>query len=280
MTRGARALVASAIAALTLGASSGAMAGSDQAWYDRTFVVAANARCQLFDAPTASALAVAAAQARSAALRAGADFAQVNATAARARSRAAAVSCSNPDLQTVRNRVRSAYAGWARMPRMGFEGWHADRYRRDGASWGLSQQSVTGRSPVTFGMVHNAGQLQLAAVVSFVGRPRPVAARLVLRDPGKSQQPWLTGNGLVPVALRQSLWASGQRATDTNLLTPESTQGQTWLFPMDAATRLEALDSRESFAVEFLFRDGTVATARFKAGDLAAGRAFLAMGML
>ena len=279
MTRGARALVAATTAALMLGAARPSVA-SDQAWYERSFVVATNARCHLFDAPTASALAVAAAQARSAALRAGADVIQVNATQARARGRAATVSCTSRDLQTVRDRVQNAFAGWARIPRMGFEGWQADRYRREGISWSLSQQSVTGRSPVTFGVVHAEGQQQLAAVVSFVGRPRPVSARLVLRDPAKSPQPWLTGHGLAPVAVRQSLWASGQRVTHANLLTPEATQGQTWVFPMAAAARLEALDSREAFAVEFHFRDGTVATARFKAGDLAAGRAFLAMGMM
>ena len=41
---------------------------------------------------------------------------------------------------------------------------------------------------------------------------------------------------------------------------------------------LAALDPREPFALEFLFRDGSVARARFEAGDFAAGQAFLAMG--
>lgn len=289
MTRGASLLLAGLTAALSLAVAGSAVAspesgGSrqalDQTWYERSFVVAANTRCRLFDDRTASALAVGAAQARGAALRAGLDILQVNATAQRAGRRAAAVSCSDRDLQVVRRRVETAFAGWTRLPRMGFENWQADRVRREGASWSLSQQSVTGRSPVTFGLVHNGGHQQLAAVVSFVGRPRPVSARLVMRDPGKSQRPWLTGQGLAPVALRQSLWASGQRTTAETLLTAGATEGQTWLFPMEAAAQLEALDSREAFAVEFHFRDGTVAIARFKAGDLAAGRAFLNMGML
>ena len=45
-----------------------------------------------------------------------------------------------------------------------------------------------------------------------------------------------------------------------------------------AAEALAALDPREPFALEFLFRDGSVARARFEAGDFAAGQAFLAMG--
>lgn len=280
MTRGARALVAATAAALMLGTGGSAVAGPDQAWYDRTFVIAAHARCRLFDARTASALQVAAAQARSAALRAGVDVPGVNATAARARSRAASVSCRDPDLLMVRDRVQSAYAGWSRLPRMAFEGWQADRVRRDGVSWTLAQTSVTGRSPVTFGVVHDSGQQHLASVVSFVGQPRPVSARLVLRDPNKSDRPWLNGTGLAPAQLRQSIWASGQDQAAANLLTPEASQGQTWLFPDSAVRQIEQLDSRETFLLEFHFRDGTVARASFKAGDLAAGRAFLAMGMI
>jgi hypothetical protein len=44
------------------------------------------------------------------------------------------------------------------------------------------------------------------------------------------------------------------------------------------ADALSALDPREIFTVEFLFRDGSVARSTFETGDFAAGRAFLSMG--
>ena len=47
-----------------------------------------------------------------------------------------------------------------------------------------------------------------------------------------------------------------------------------------AADALSALDPREVFTVEFLFRDGSIARSTFEAGDFAAGRAFLAMGQV
>ena len=41
--------------------------------------------------------------------------------------------------------------------------------------------------------------------------------------------------------------------------------GQAWLFPA-AADALSALDPREVFTVEFLFRDGSIARSTFEAG--------------
>jgi hypothetical protein len=117
-------------------------------------------------------------------------------------------------------------------------------------------------------------------VVSFVGRSRPYAARIVLRDPARVQRPWLAGDGLAPVSARASLWATGVAPAEATLLAGERRTGEAWRFPAAVADALERLDPRETFAVEFHFRDGSVATAKFEAGDFTAGRAFLAMGML
>ena len=67
---------------------------------------------------------------------------------------------------------------------------------------------------------------------------------------------------------------------DLTLLAEGRRAGEAWRFPAATATALERLDPRETFAIEFHFRDGSVATAKFEAGDFTAGRAFLAMGML
>lgn len=275
-------------AALTVAAVLGlpgvAAAGAADTYYERAFVVAADARCNLFAPQIEAALKAATAQARGAALRSGAGEADLTAAAARARSRAGTVSCADPQLATVRARVDGAFAGWLRTPRMVFPGarrpWTANRIGSTDASWRLQQMSVVGASPVAFGYAGKGAAPDLTAVVSFVGRSRPYAARIVLRDPVRVPRAWLAGDGLVPVSARASLWATGVAPAETTLLAEGRRAGEAWRFPAATAAALERLDPRETFAVEFHFRDGSVATAKFEAGDFAAGRAFLAMGML
>lgn len=286
MTIGQNASASKAVllAAAVLATPAGAWAGPADTYYERAFVVAADARCGLFDARVDAALVAATAQARGAALRSGAAEADLNAVVARARSRAAAVSCSDPQLQTVRARVDGAFSGWARTPRMTFPGknrsWIADRTAWTRPGWRLVQASSVGDSSVAFGYAGKAEPPALTAVVSFVGRSRPYAARIVLRDPARSPRPWLAGDGLPPASARASVWATGVSAADPALLSEERASGDAWRFPAGAAARLERLDPRETFLIEFHFRDGSVAPVRFEAGDFAAGRAFMAMGAL
>lgn len=276
---GTQAALAAAIALLAVGS---AAAGPADTYYERAFVVAANARCDLFEPQIGAALTAATAQARGAALRGGASPADIAAVAARARGRAGDVSCRDPQLAVVRDRVDDAFAGWARTPRMTFPGvrldWTADRYGWDRTGWRLKQATTLGASPIAFGYVGEGAAPKLAAVISWHGRPRPYAARIVLRDPDRMRQPWLAGERLAPAAARASFWASGVSAAEPALLAEDRRAGQTWRFPASAASAIERLDPREAFAVEFHFRDGSVATARMEAGDFAAGRAFLALG--
>jgi hypothetical protein len=286
MTIGQNAFTTKAILLAAIALATPAHAGGEPAdtYYERAFVVAADARCDLFGAHLNAALTAAMAQARGAALRSGAAEAELAATAARARSRAGAVSCADPELAMVRERVRGAFAGWARTPRMTFPGarldWTANRIDSDRPSWRLMQASTVGASPVRFGYAGEGEAAAMTAVVSFVGRSRPTAARIVLRDPARVPRPWLAGDGLAPASARASIWATGTAPADSGLLAEGRRAGEAWRFPASTAAALERLDPRETFAVEFHFRDGSVATAKFEAGDFAAGRAFLAMGML
>jgi hypothetical protein len=275
---------AALLAAAVLGLPSAVWAGPAETYYERAFVVAADARCNLFAPQIDAALGAATAQARGAALRSGAAETYLAAAAARARSRAATVSCSDPQLATVRARIDGAFAGWLRTPRMDFPGarrpWTANRVSSVNANWRLQQMSMVGASPVAFGYAGKGDTPDLTAVVSFVGRSRPYAARIVLRDPVRVSRPWLAGDGLAPVSARTSLWAMGNSPAEPTLLAEGRRTGEAWRFPAATAAALERLDPRETFAVEFHFRDGSVATAKFEAGDFAAGRSFLAMGML
>jgi hypothetical protein len=108
---------AKAIAALLGGLcllATGAAAASQASilLYERTLMGRADARCHLFSPKIAGALAAAAAQSRSAALRAGDDPAAVAATAGRASARADAVACDNPDLQSPAGQRTASLGRW------------------------------------------------------------------------------------------------------------------------------------------------------------------------
>ena len=262
-----------------------AFADASQTYYERSFVLAAHQKCGLFSAPVRSALTSATRQARGAALRAGTPDTVLNDAAARAGAKAASTPCDSADLRTVKGRVDEAFSGWARTRSMTFPGlradWNANRVVYRSPNWRLVQASMTGASPVAFGYATSLQGESLSAVVSFHGHSRPYAVRLVMRDPLKSPRPWLSGaTFLPPEALQKVIWSSGVSAADAGLLTAGKTTGEAWRFDPAAAAALDQLDPREPFAVEFVFRDDSIARAVFEAGDFSAGRAFLELGAL
>ncbi|WP_395944533.1 hypothetical protein [Brevundimonas sp.] len=272
------------IAAATVAVPGAATAGPADRFYERSFVLAANERCGLFQPQLTAALSASTWQARGAALRAGANDRELAETAARARARAASTACGSADLKTVSGRVENAFSGWSRTARMTFPGdragWSADRAAYARPTWRLMQATTTGASPVRFGVVGGIERPdQLAAVVSWRGRSRPTGVRIVLRDRAVAPRPWLARE-LPPLAQRRAIWAAGVTTADPGLLAQGRETGQAWVFPAQAADALAALDPREIFTVEFVFRDGSVARSTFETGDFAAGRAFLSMGQV
>ncbi|CAN5252406.1 hypothetical protein BH10PSE2_BH10PSE2_01760 [soil metagenome] len=275
-----------------------ALADASVPYYERSFVVAVDQKCRLFVPKLGSALSASAWQARGAAARAGVSDQALAETAERASAQAARTDCANPDLKIVQQRAASAFSGWSRLARMTFPGeraaWSANRSDFSSPTWRLMQASATGASPVNFGFVEGGDQPSvLTAVVSFVGKSRPYAARIVMRDAARAPWAWLKGRDpqtaglpggegadLPPDTWRQTFMATGSDVAGLALLGSGQDQGQAWAFPTDAADALANLDPREPFLVEFLFRDDSVARARFEAGDFAAGRAFIAMGSL
>lgn len=265
-----------------------ALADATRPYFDRSFVLAANEKCRLFTPILADALTAAAWQARGAAIRAGASDVDLAATAERAATRAGQTTCADPELLLVKDRVADAFSGWARTPRMEFPGaraaWRADRYALVGPGWRLKQTVMTGQAPVSFGLVGDEAKSQsLVAVISFVGESRPYAARIVLRDMDQAPRPWPADSGaslLPPELQRRAVFATGHEQAPDALRETDRKSAQAWRFPEEAADLIARLDPREAFAVEFLFRDDSVARATFEAGDFAAGRAFIDMGAL
>ncbi|MFZ5670504.1 MAG: hypothetical protein ACOY4K_13510 [Pseudomonadota bacterium] len=285
------------LAAVVVGAAGGAAAGALDLYYERTLMGAADARCDLFDPVVGAALEAGRVQARGAALRAGASAETLQAAEARALARGRAVDCASPDVATAASRVRSAFAGYARMPRMTYPGdlseWRADRtVSLEKPLWRLSQTVSFGWDRMIFGLGGRDRRGVLLASASFADGASPYAVRLVMRDPARAAAPYLDRRqagtdgriplpGRLPPAYAQRSWSAEARSPASPRLAPGRARDALLVrFPADAADALAALDPREAVMVEFLFAgqggEG-VRRAWVEVGDFAAGRAFLAI---
>jgi hypothetical protein len=257
-------------------------------FYERTVMKAADSRCGLFTPDLARALSAAAAQARGAALRAGASPDEVARAERVARLRAAEADCRSKDVVTAASRVKQAFAGYSRIYRLTYPGdvagWQADRYVSDSNPWRLRQDAAFGPDRMSFGLAgDDAGAL--IAVAQFADGATPYGARLVMRDLTRSSGPYLgrTATGptsrlslpkrLPPPGASIAVLAEARKRAGKEL----AAKGEGWAFrfPASAQRALAALDPREAVAVEFLFPGDRVRRAYVEVGDFAAGQAFL-----
>lgn len=282
------------LAVLALAAAPPARADAVEAYYERAVMVAADRQCGLFTPDLSSALAAAEAQARGAALRGGARTAVLDQVEQRARVRIAGLPCSAPDIATAAARVRTAFAGYARLQRMNYPGeiagWLAVRGAPVRTSiWKLSQLARFGSDSAVLGLAGRDGPSALLAVASFPDGARPYTARLVMRDRDLAPEPFLnmirSHGGPLPLAARMPprsavavVLAEARGAAEPTLAPPGARSAIAFRFPKAAAEALAGLDPREAVAVDFVFpgaRGDQVRTAYFEVGDFAAGRAFL-----
>ncbi|WP_374571597.1 hypothetical protein [Phenylobacterium sp.] len=280
------------IGAAVLAAPALAMAGPVDLFYERTVMTAANARCELFEPQVAAALTAARVQAHGASLRSGVSEEDLDAVARRARAKADAAPCDSADITTAAERVKTAFAGYARLLRMDYPGeissWQADRGTGRAARWRLAQTVPFGWDKMVFGLAGRAGGDALMAVGIFADGQEPYAARLVMRDVSRTTGPYLDtrehdpkrrpalAKRLPPAALKVYS-AEARSSAGTDLLPKGASGGWAFRFPAEAAAEIARLDPREAVAVDFVFagdRD-EVRRAYVEVGDFAAGRAFL-----
>lgn len=275
--------MAGALAALPCAA----LAQPSDLFFERSAMTAADSRCGLFTPEVSAALAAGAAQARGAALRAGADPKMLTARESAARAYAARLNCRSPQVLAEAQRVQQAYSGYARVTRMTYPGdvadWRADRGSGRNARWRLAQDTAFSGGRMTFGLAGREGANALVAVADFADGQAPYAARLVLRDDSRTMGPYLDGRAkgqplsrkLPPRGATRAFMAEARDQADDLLLPKGSDEGWAFRFPAAAAQALADLDPREAVAVEFLFAGERVRTAYVEVGDFAAGRAFL-----
>ena len=255
-------------------------------------MTAVDGRCRLFAPEIGAALAAGQAQARGASLRSGVAEADLVAVEKRARSKATASSCKSADVTLVADRVREAYAGYAKISRMTYPGeiadWRADRGDGRTARWRLAQSATFGWDKMIFGLAGRQGGDALLAVADFRGKKAPYTARLVIRDVTRTSGPFLdTSAGsrkratlarrLPPGPGVRVFAAEARSPAGEDLLPSGAKGGWAFRFPAAAIRAMAALDPREAVAIEFVFPgdNDEVRRAYVEVGDFAAGRAFL-----
>ncbi|MEO8114152.1 MAG: hypothetical protein ABI655_07230 [Phenylobacterium sp.] len=250
---------------------------------------AADDRCSLFTPDTSAALQAGLAQARGAALRAGASRESLQAAETNAWAAVRRVDCASPDIQTAAQRVRTAFAGFAKLSRLTYPGdlagWRADRVMSQQARWRLMQDAAFGPDRMTFGLAGRDAPGVLLAVARFADGAQPYTARLLMRDTDRSYGPYLDRRGTagqLPLARRlppraglKAYTAEARSVAGQDLLPKDAKAGWAFRFPAAAVRDLARLDPREAIMVEFLFQDEVVRSAYVEVGDFAAGQAFV-----
>lgn len=256
---------------------------------ERVAMTAAGAQCRLFDPDLAAALAVGAAEARTAALRAGYAPRALDAGADDARAQVSRMACNSGRVRDAAARTRDAFRAYSGLKHMVFPGdlgtWRADRAMpQHSASWRLAEDAWAGEDKVVFGLAGLNGAETVTLAVASGDGARPYAARLILRDPARLAEP-LVQHGASPLADRAPLRAAARviladaRGPADPALRPQGTdRAVAFRFPAAAEQALERLDPREAVSVEILYpsdRGDLVRTAFLEVGDFDAGLAFL-----
>jgi hypothetical protein len=274
------------IAAVIVSAASAgiATAGPVDLFGERAAMRMADQKCHLFTPELGGALAMAEAQARNTALRANASRQQLSDMLGVARRRIDSLSCRSPEIAVQAGKVRRAFAAYSHMLRMNFPGsrssWAVDKTvmstRQETGLWVATTRPLSvSTGEARFGMVAKEGRTTLAAATTPSGSGQlPATARLVVRDPLRADQPYLTGHLVAaPRNVSQVFLASGRG--------PAPGGGVAFRFTDAAASALGELDPRELVTVEFVYpgRSGDrVVEAIIEVGDFAPAASFIRMG--
>ena len=258
-------------------------------YLERVAMGAIGDQCRLFAADVSSALAIGAAQARTAALRGGYTPEALVRGATDARGQVAHMACASAHVQDAANRTRSAFRAYSGLQRMVFPGdvgtWRADRNMpQQTASWRLAQDAFAGEDKVVFGVAGVQGAQALTLAVASSDGASPYAARLIVRDVARIPELLVQPGGSALAArapvrgAAKVILAEAKAPADPALRPRGSDKAVAFRFPASAQQALEQLDPREAVMVEILYpapHGDLVRTAFLEVGDFDAGVAFL-----
>jgi hypothetical protein len=246
----------------------------ERTYGERVAMRALDQRCNLFASGPRRALNGFTAQARGAALRAGASLSHLNLIARQATAAVATKPCADPQITAEAARVISAHKGWRAQMTASYQGpvrtWQVDRTGMD--SWRAVQETGSG---IRAGFVANGVNLAFAVETPDVNA---AGARLFLRDASRLGDPSHRGRLVAPLRVGTTPYvAAVRRPADSRArigLPPRA--GTMLVFGADATRAILVADPRDSFEIEITSRTGGITTTVVEVGDIVAAFAFAA----
>ena len=270
-----------ALALSAFATAAAAQEGPDarEAYVERRGLIEADTQCRLFSPTIRDALAVSAAQARGALLRAGWTDARVRELEGAVVSAARGRACGDARTTRAAAGASRSVAQWVNAGSMEFPGWERIWVaRRVDEGWRLSQ-SVEAPVPAVFGVLQRGQSQTLALVVPVArGAQAPTSARLLMRNPAEPRR----GEVSLTERMARGL-AAGAPTPFTSVAHPstraverldEGRSQAVFTFPDSAFRDLLGLDPRESAEIELNTSRGPQRLF-IEVGDIAAARAFL-----
>ncbi|HPN05933.1 MAG TPA: hypothetical protein PK050_08990 [Hyphomonadaceae bacterium] len=275
-----RALTLAMLTGLAAPAALADSSGVQRTWLERVAISAADKNCNLFNEGERLALQSGIYQAQGELLRANKTIAEMQKLEAEVSAHARSLGCAHPSVVEVAATVRSSYRQFAKTSYLEYptprSTWAASRSGHD--KWAVAQTDKT--TDTVFGLRRVKDDLKLAISMPAKGL-MPQTVQLVMRDADKMPEAWLgsiTGAtkelAPPPRSIARIEWAAEIRKGNDAVGAP------IWVFYFNAAalTRLEALDPRESFRLDFVppqrAKDQTVKSVAFEVGDIRAAHAF------
>ena len=275
-----RALTFAMLASLAAPAALADPSVVERTWLERVAISAADKSCNLFSEGERLALRSGIYQAEGELLRANKTAAEMQKLEAEVTAHARSLGCAHPSVVEVAATIRSSYRQFAKTSYLEYPTprsmWAASRSAHD--KWAIGQTDK--KTNVVFGLRRVKEDFKLSVSMPAKG-PEPQSVQLVMRDPDKMPEAWLgsiTGAtkdlSPPPRSIARIEWAAEIRKGKDVVGDP------IWIFYFnaDALTRLEALDPRESFRLDFVpsqrAKDQTVRSVAFEVGDIRAAHAF------
>jgi hypothetical protein len=241
---------------------------------ERAAMLVLDQRCNLLTSGPRRALGGFTAQARGAALRAGAAPSHLNLIAAQATAAVATKSCTDPAVRAEADRVIAAHKGWRSQMNAEYRGtvrqWRVDRSGLD--SWRAVQE--TGGT-IRAGFIGNGTTLAFAVETPDMNA---ASARLFLRDATRLGPPGIVQRLAVPLRAGTTIHVAAQRRpanTRVRIATPPRA-GTMLVFPNATTRAVLTADPRDSFEIEITSRTGQITRTIVEVGDIVAAFAFAA----
>jgi hypothetical protein len=246
----------------------------ERTYGERVAMRALDQRCNLLASGPRRALAGFTAQARGAALRAGASLSHLHLIARQSTAAVATKACTDPAVQAETARLVAAHKGWRAQMTATYPGpvraWQVDRTGMD--MWRAVQETNSG---IRAGFVGLGNNLAFAVETPDTNA---AGARLFLRDAARLGDPTANIRLTPPLRVGTTAHVAGtRRPADSRARIGLPPRAGTMLIFTDTTTRAVLIaDPRDTFEIEITSRTGQITRTLVEVGDIVAAFAFAA----